>query len=153
MNVPSWVIELVLLAFGCIIFYLYKKNDKTVEENQHEVRLLIAQNRAEDEDVRRVLRGEMKELKVEVYSRVEASESKLVTAIEKIPDSLVSIIHCNGKQETWEVKFESLISAMEKAYEVRAETDAMAHKSLGDTLSIITKDLKQLAKSVNMSRK
>ena len=141
-------LELLILAFAALVFYLYRRNDTTVENNQKEVRLLIAQNKAEDEDARRELRGEMRNLKLDVDARANTFEKQVLDAIKSLPDDLVSNALCSGKQEIWDVQFQSLIKAMEVANESKAEIDALAHQGINTTLGTVVKDIKQLTECV-----
>jgi len=154
MNIPPWLIELTLIGIGVFVFYLYRRNDQILEKNKAEAATLIAENKAADAEARKEIREEMKELKAELHSRVSNSEEKLLAAIEKIPDNMVSTVRCDGDQKVWGVRFESLVKSIEVAGETRAKADLATHSAFEETLLKVVTEVKQLADCVtNLANK
>jgi len=119
MNVPPWLLNSLLIGAGVVLFWSYRSMLKLINITEGE------------------LKGEMKELRRELHDRVSNSETKLLAAIEKLPNSLVSTMHCDNKQDIWLERFRNLIDKIETASETRATADKVAHDSLNDTQTLM----------------
>ena len=133
MHIPIWFLSITCLGVGTGLFFGFKY-----------VLGLIRDDKITALKERVILRSEMKELRQELHTRMNSSETNLKDAIQDLTGSVVPFGHCNSKQEIWGERFENLVSTINTANDTRAKADSVAHTALSDTLLEVVTEVKQL---------
>lgn len=133
MNIPPWVLEVLLLGVGTVVFFGFRHLLKLIDDNK-----------VADEEARKAMMTEVKDVRTELHARMSSSEDKITIAIKDLTNVVVPKTYCNGRQDLLSEKIENLNKTIEVAGTTAAKADVIAHTALSDTLLEVCAEVKQL---------